>query len=357
MTESVAHQFPHPELSPLQTNDEKPNNASLKLLHKELNANAMSISSLRGSGQHGHLALTVPAATYLHLATAAFINPTHPGQAPVHVANATGNQITETNRQFNSDLKEFQIFTSVEASLRKQLIAAVPTTFIDELSDDVLGYANTTTLALLTHLDTTYGTITSDDLDKNLADLHRAWSTEQPIEDLWKQLRACIVFAHAIDPISEATAVRAATQNLEKTGVFTVAIKDWRKLTPNQHTIAQLKTHFNQADKERHRNLTSRDAGFAGAATRPATQPNSEPNPNPLPNLCPLPASPLSRFHYCWSHGLGPNVRHTSQTCRAQAPGHRPTATVNNMLGGCNLIHRRRGEEPLYQPPPPRPPA
>jgi hypothetical protein len=30
---------------------------------------------------------------------------------------------------------------------------------------------------------------------------------------------------------------------------------------------------------------------------------------------------------------------------------------VNNMLGGCNLIHRRRGEEPLYQPPPPRPPA
>jgi hypothetical protein len=63
MTKAVSDQFPHPELSPLQINEEKPNNASLKLLHKELNANAMSISSLCGSGQRGHLPLTVPSET------------------------------------------------------------------------------------------------------------------------------------------------------------------------------------------------------------------------------------------------------------------------------------------------------
>jgi hypothetical protein len=348
MTESVSHQFPHPTLTTLQSIEGKPNHASLKLLHKELNANGMSIPSVRGSGQHGHLSLIISNATYLALANLPFQAPVHPGPAPEHTPAATGPQITETNRQYASNLKEFQVYTSVEASLRKQLIAAVPSTFIDELSDDVLGYANTTTLALLNHLDTTYGTISADDLDQNLTDLHRPWSTEQPIEDLWKQLRACLTFAHDIDPISAATAVRAATQNLEKTGVFSDAIKDWRKLPEEQHTIAQLKTHFNRADKERHRTLTTRDGGYAGAATYPATEPNQ-------PRALAPPQGSLDRLHYCWSHGLGPNNRHTSRNCQTKAPGHRDEATATNMLGGCNNIHRRRGEEAIFVPPPPVP--
>jgi hypothetical protein len=159
---------------------------------------------------------------------------------------------------------------------------------------------------------------------------------------LWKYIRVCQKYALDHDPISEATAVRAAVQNLEKTGVFTNAIQDWRKLGAVNHTMDQLKLLFNKADKERRRHLTTHDAGYAGAATQPATTPNLP------PPVTPPAASPLSHLHYCWSHGLGPNRSHTSSTCRDKAPGHRDSSTVNNMLGGCNTIHRRRGKDNVF---------
>ena len=158
----------------------------------------------------------------------------------------------------------------------------------------------------------------------------------------------CRLFADGIDPISEATAVRAAVQNLECTGICLNAVKDWRKLPDATHTLPQLKSHFNRANKERQRHLTASDAGFAGAATVPATTPNHPVLP---------PAAPLSRFHYCWSHGLGPNRGHTSATCRDKAPGHQTEATVDNMLGGCNSVHRRCGEVAIFGRPPVPPTA
>jgi hypothetical protein len=90
MAESVEEQqFPHPELSPLSSAD-KPTNASLKPLKKQLNANAMSIPSVQGGGAHGHLALTIPAASYLALTGIAFVAPLHHGPVPIHAVAATG---------------------------------------------------------------------------------------------------------------------------------------------------------------------------------------------------------------------------------------------------------------------------
>lgn len=335
MAESVDQQFPHQELTPLPAT-EKPTNASLRPLQKELNANAMSIPSVRGGGAHGHLALTMSAAAYLAVAGFPFAAPVHPGPSPVHPAGATGPVITENNRQYAANLKEFAIFTAVEANLKKLLIQAVPNVYIDELNDEVLGFANTTTLALLTHLTSTYGTITADDLNKNLDDLNRAWTSSQPLEDLWKQIRICRLFAQTQDPISEPMAVRCAIQNLETSGVFIDALRDWRKLPDADHTLGQLKQHFNTADRERLRQLTASAAGFQAQALAAQA----------LAATAPAPVQPRKQqtLHYCWSHGLGPNPSHTSATCRRQIPGHRVDSVLTNMFGGCNLIHRRRGE-------------
>jgi hypothetical protein len=342
MAESVEQQFPHQELTPLAITD-KPTNASLRPLRKELNANAMSIPSVRGGGAHGHLSLTMPAAAYTALTGAVFVTPVHPGPAPIHVLGATQAQITETNRQYSANLKEFSTYIAVEANLKKLLIQAVPNVFIDELNNELFGYANTTTLALLTHLTTTYGTITSDDLNSNLDDLSRTWTSTQPLEDLWKQIRHCRLFAEDHDPISEAMAVRSAVQNLENSGVFIDAIKDWRKRPEAEHTFALLKEHFNTADRERLRLLTSSSAGYLAQALA-ATEIVADPAP-------PKPRKPMT-LHYCWSHGLGPNPTHTSATCRRQITGHRTDSVLTNMLGGCNIIHRRRGERAVFVPTP-----
>jgi hypothetical protein len=39
---------------------------------------------------------------------------------------------------------------------------------------------------------------------------------------------------------------------------------------------------------------------------------------------------------YCWSHGLGKNRAHFSK--QNKKPGHQDTATVDNRMGGSNII-------------------
>ena len=108
--------FPHPTLTPLSNTT--PTGATLRILHQELNANAIAVPSTRGNGTLGHFALVTPAANYLLIATVPFDAPVHPGNAPVHQLNATGAQITEGNRQFTADGKEHTLFINTEAALK-----------------------------------------------------------------------------------------------------------------------------------------------------------------------------------------------------------------------------------------------
>lgn len=343
MTDTFSNGYPHAELTKL-TLDAPPSYASLKLLHKEINANAMSVPSLRGGGQHGHLALVINAARYLILTGAAFVTPPPPGPQPVHPLGLTQPQITAANRAYDASVKDFTGYTVTGRDLKKQLLEAIPDIYTDELADETLGYANTDALAIMTHLDTTYGAITADDLDKNIQDLNRQWDPSMPLEDLWKQVRISQQLAQGTDPISDATAVRAILTNLEQSGVFGEAISDWRKLPAAGRTLPGIKTHFNTANKERVRKLTTQAAGYNSAAQAVAAQAVAEPVPT-----APTILSGKSLF-YCWSHGLGPNSRHTSATCRAKAPNHNPLATAANMLGGCDRIHRKRDEAVIWVP-------
>jgi hypothetical protein len=348
MSDQKNFTFSHPELTPLATDGSTPTYATLALLHMELNTNAMSIASRRGGGKDGLLSLTITPLEYTAFSTTPFVPPTCPSEHPVHADGATGPTIVENNRKHKLLVDEFTIYVEAEKTLKQQLLAAVPSTFINELRDKKYAFARKTTLELLTHLDLTYGTVTPDDLQKNLQDLHRDWSTDSPIEDLWAQLNTCCTFAEDHDKISDATAIRAAILNFERSGVFADAIKDWRRLDPTLHTLARLKSDFNFANKERQRNLTTRDAGFAGNAREPPTRPDNSREPPTRPDT-----SRRSNMHYCWSHGLGTDRRHTSAQCQNKAPGHRNEATVSYMLGGCNTIQRRRGETVIFVPPPP----
>jgi hypothetical protein len=90
---STSLTFPHPELTPILG---EPTTTSLRLLQKELYANARQIFSMRGGGNNGHLCLLLTDVAYLACTNVAFAIPVHPGNAPVHAANATGVQIAKT---------------------------------------------------------------------------------------------------------------------------------------------------------------------------------------------------------------------------------------------------------------------
>ena len=100
-----------------------------------------------------------------------------------------------------------------------QLLAAVNNEYVNELSDQLWGYGKVTILQLLTHLRTTYGMITPDQLDENAATLDREWNPDDLLERLWQHVREYGSFAHTgTDEILEGAAVRKTLIILEKTG-------------------------------------------------------------------------------------------------------------------------------------------
>jgi hypothetical protein len=189
--------FTHPVLTPITT---KPTYASLKQLQREIYANACAIKSMRGGGTNGYLALVMPTPAYLARAGTAFDPPIHPGAAPATVARTA--LVTKINRRFLSDIKEHTQYTTVAEELKKQILAAVPNTYLAILANDEMGYAATTCGAMLAHLQTTYGIVTAEDIEENRKTLTAPWNPDWPQEDV--RIHNSQTFAAANkDPITQ----------------------------------------------------------------------------------------------------------------------------------------------------------
>jgi hypothetical protein len=201
---NVTANFPFPLLTPFATDLSPPTHTTLRVLQKEMNANAISVHSNDGGGRHGHLTLTISAVRYLVVATVAFPAPVAPTIAPVIAAGASSAAIGEAVRQHQENVRVFQRYHDTDRALVRCIIAATPSTYIEALSHDEFGYATVTSLQLLTHLHTTYGVMTAADIDANMARMNNPWSPPTPIEVLFKQLEEGQRFATlAAEPIAD----------------------------------------------------------------------------------------------------------------------------------------------------------
>jgi len=216
------------------------------------------------------------------------------------------------------------------------------------LKDPRLGYADVTPLQILTHLFTTYGTVTPHELSANFENMNKPWDPNQPIEDLYQQLEEAQEFAAEHEPIIDATKIRTGVEIIEKTGLFELDVRDWRAKAIAEQTYANFKVHFTNANKERARKLTSASAGFAGTAkAAPPNKNNNQENNNPN--------AMFKGRDYCWTCGLQPT--HNGKNCRNKQDGHKDDATINNMKGGNPKILQRRGEKTKWQAPASRGPT
>ena len=69
--------FLHPTLTPIHG---EPEYSSLKILKKELKANASRVTSDLGGGGHGHLGLVLTPQEYSMISAVPYARPGHPGQ-------------------------------------------------------------------------------------------------------------------------------------------------------------------------------------------------------------------------------------------------------------------------------------
>jgi hypothetical protein len=306
--------------------DTAPTHLTLATLHRELNAFAMGVTSDRGGGNHGHLALVMSDADYQQLTGAAFIIPNHPGPNPA--PGATQPQINENNRLHTNAIAEHKTYKDTETTLKQMLLKAVPNTYIKELQDQLLGYAQLTTRDLLAHLDANYGTVTFEDLARNLENMHTPWSRDKPIKNLWTQITQAKTYAAAHDPITEKAMIMSALTNLQVSGLFSDDLKSWRNKSIADQTWINLKKHFNQANKHRLSNPTITNAGYTAKEQTNETKENKSSRNTTNDEF--------KNWKYCWMHGM--NKSHRSTNCRKPATGHIRDATINNMKNGCTTI-------------------
>jgi hypothetical protein len=361
----VMTNFPVPVLTPFATNTRLPSHVSLLVLQRELNSNAMSVHSYAGGGRHGHLALTVTPLRYSVLVptNTPFIAPTAPTVDPTITNNATGPQISEAIRNHQEQIRVFQRYHDTDRALLRALLEATPSTYIEALADPDVGFANVTTLDVLTHLLTTYGALTAADRDANLIRMQAAWSPPQPIEALFKQLDDGNRLAtSANEPIASTQLARMGLHLLVKTGLFPDGCREWRMKPDADQTWPQFKIHFARQDRDRQEIAATTTGTFSGTVNAVAPAPPAAPV-NPIPGhgsanaiVSPLPTAAeyatllaeLARLRatnpapsarqpprgYCWTHGSTSNATHTSATCKTPADGHVHTATWRNKCGG-----------------------
>jgi hypothetical protein len=165
---NVTANFPFPILTPFATDLSPPTHTTLRVLQKEINANAFSVHSNEGGGQHGLLPLTIPAARYLAVANVVFPAPAAPPISPVIAAGASSAATGEAVRQHQESVRVLQRYHDTDRALVRCIIAATSSTYIEALPDDEFGYAMVTSFQLLTHLHTTYGVMTAADINANM---------------------------------------------------------------------------------------------------------------------------------------------------------------------------------------------
>jgi hypothetical protein len=336
--------FPHPELTVIEG---KPNNTSLQLLQRQLYTNARSVTSPHGGGNNGHLAILMSNAAYIAHAGIDFTVPIHPGAAPLHTAAATAAQIAENIRLFNQVLADHTLYHRVATELKSQILAVVDNTYLRELEDTDFGFADITPLAMLQHLQNTYGTLTPEALENNRASHSDPWNPDNPIEMLWKKFVKiqCIAAAGGA-PITDMAAITLTLAMFEKSGLLSTTTQQWRVKPIAQWTWATFKADFSLANTERVRQITAAGAGYHGANSATLVTPGPA-TPNAAANAATTPSVPTvivegGKLYYCWTHGSSPNANHGSGTCLHKANGHIDTATVFNMQGGSITINMTR---------------
>ena len=252
--DKIIEGFPHPTVTPIVG---QPAFDTLKALKLLLSTNAASVISHLGNGALGLLWLVVSDAVYNTLSGTPFVPPTNPGPIPVIPANATGPQINAIHETHKREAKLFHEYNNTDKALKQLLLGAVDDMFTRAIKNRYIGYANVTTKQLLTHLITTYGKISGNDLRLNDAAMNTAYDVNLPIEVLFDQIEDGLDFADAGNhPKTPEQIVMTGQQLIQETGMFADDLKVWKRLPDQDRTWTRFKADFTLAHQELRENVT-----------------------------------------------------------------------------------------------------
>jgi hypothetical protein len=367
----------------------EPTFEDLKVIRRLLNTNYMSVASYEGGGRHGHLRIIMINEEYFAVAVDVFPVPKNPGPSAAVVAGMTAAIIAETTRLHKEATQVYRTYHNVDQAIKKLIIESFDDAYLNALSDDIVGYANCTSLELPTHLLTYYAMIAPTELTQNYERLNAPYDPNQPIETLFQQIQDARAFAVAGgQPYGAAMIVNVAYTLVFNTGLFPDACRAWQSRAIAGKTWAQCKLDFATAHREfRLTNQTAQQSGFHSAnmmikqvredtmqdtvdaiaqlatatasdrgtvatltttnaklATQlEAAQAHIAQLKNEIATLknkikpawqVQQPIKTTNNDSYCWSHGYQVARSHTIATCNMKKSGHQDAANKSNPMGG-----------------------
>jgi hypothetical protein len=297
--------------------------------------------------------------------------------------------ITETTRLHTEATQVCRTYHNVDQAIKKFIIESFDDTYLNALSDEIMGYANCTSLQLLTHLLTYYAMIAPTELTHNYERLNAPYDPNQPIETLFQQIQDARAFAVAGgQPYAAAMIVNVAYTLVFNTGLFPDACRAWQSRAIAGKMWAQFKLDFATAHREFHlTNQTAQQSGFhsANMMIEQGREETMQDTVDAITQLATATASdrgtvatltttnaklatqleaaqaqiaqlkdkiaalknkikpawqgqrPIKTTNndsYCWSHGYQVAKSHTSATCNMKKSGHKDAANKNNPMGG-----------------------
>jgi len=383
--------FEYPDLSPIHG---EPIYESLRTLVNQLKANARSVHTTLGGGQHGHLGLVLSPQQYSLLSPHPYLRPQRPPPLVIpayqlpHVVQTEQARHTEAVRLFNE-------CNNVERALRQQIVKAVDDSYLTALRNRQTNTIDVSIPVILDYLFSNNGRVTPAMLhheEKLVKEMF--YDPTHPVDVIFNKLEDLSdLSAAARANFSEQQLINIAYVILNNTGKYQQYFREWTRFQPDQKTWANFKTHFRQAHQELKEagDLQLRDTQFNSAnlvqevidgvqsvltpsentvndQTNDVIQhmANNAAHQQMMPQMMAQMMELLNKMtvmqenlqhqsvaassnasrnstsvrshrsrtntnYYCWSHGA---CAHSSDQCKSKRPGHQDAATFTNKMGG-----------------------
>ena len=144
--------------------------------------------------------------------------------------------ITEVEKKWKHRTNEYVTYHNTMAALTAIITDSCPDIFYKVLHHPDLGYANRTPRGSIVHFCNTYAMYKDPVMSANLNHMSVKCQPPTMIEVLFTQLDVGQKFAAHHDAISEKTILRMAIENIRKSGMLDIVLRDWALQTlPYRH--------------------------------------------------------------------------------------------------------------------------
>jgi hypothetical protein len=231
----------------------KPTYESLQTLATEVKANAGSVPSTAGGGANGHLGMILSAARYATLqGTVPWVQPVNPGAFLPPVPAGTAAQIEAARDVWREANQAFALGQATEKALVAQIVESIDPIYIRALLNRTTGQFATNIRAVMTHLFTTYGKITPQQVTAKQQALYSMhYDITQPVDTVFNTIEDLADLSeHALSPMTAQQQIDMAYVIFARDPILQQDIRLWNRRPVLDRTWPNMIEHFRDAQAD-----------------------------------------------------------------------------------------------------------